>query len=230
MKTLLGTILTTAAAFACQTSVSAATLSVPATSNIFGAGHATPPDSGTLPPSVTIASGSTFVTFASVAGTITLNGGGNFNDADGVGAAVASSSTTSLNGISGLTAPNAGYLVGIFETAAEPADPAPTALNFVTTGTSFSTLSPVLDQTFFIGDGLTGDGTGATQRFVVPAGATRLFLGITDAGGYNGSPGSYGDNSGTFVATLTVVPEPSSLALAGLGIAALAAWRKRRRA
>jgi hypothetical protein len=47
-------------------------------------------------------------------------------------------------------------------------------------GTGFSTLSPLLDQAFFIGDGLTGNGTGSTQEFFVLTGAMELVLGISD--------------------------------------------------
>ncbi|HEY3242752.1 MAG TPA: hypothetical protein VGM03_05305 [Phycisphaerae bacterium] len=39
---------------------------------------------------------------------------------------------------------------------------------------------PGLRQPFFIGDGLTGTGSGAVQQFLVPDGATRLFLGTID--------------------------------------------------
>jgi hypothetical protein len=77
-------------------------------------------------------------------------------------------------------------------------------LNFNSIGTSFTTLSPKLNQLFFIGDGLTGDGAGATQKFKVPAGAKVLYLGIADANGYNGSPASYFNNAGDFVASYTI--------------------------
>ena len=54
--------------------------------------------------------------------------------------------------------------------------------------------SPTLAQVFFIGNGRTAEGT--LQRFIVPKGATRLFLGFADAYGFTGPPGYYGDNSG----------------------------------
>ena len=88
---------------------------------------------------------------------------------------------------------------------------------------------------FFIGDGLTGNGTGAVQQFVVPTGATRLFLGIADAVGFNDvNHGYYGDNGGSFIATFdvqtnsTVIPVPAALPLllSGLG---LFGWLSRRR-
>jgi hypothetical protein len=65
-------------------------------------------------------------------------------------------------------------------------------------GTEFATLTPALGQVFFIGDGLTGTGSGSVQTFTVPRGATRLFLGIADASGFGGRPGCYGDNIGMF--------------------------------
>jgi len=56
----------------------------------------------------------------------------------------------------------------------------------------------------------------------VPTGATTLYLGISDACGYNGSPSCYSDNGGSFTITVNGVsaaPEPSTWALmfAGLG-------------
>ncbi len=52
-------------------------------------------------------------------------------------------------------------------------------------------LSPFLKQVFFIGDGLTGNGTGAAQQFIVPAGATRLFLGPADGTGWVNNSGAF---------------------------------------
>jgi hypothetical protein len=57
---------------------------------------------------------------------------------------------------------------------------------------------------FFIGDGLTGTGKGNVQKFAVPRGATRLFLGIADGGSFGGPPGCYGDNLGTFQVQVSV--------------------------
>lgn len=54
--------------------------------------------------------------------------------------------------------------------------------------------APLLYQVFFIGDGLMQDGV-TQQEWVVPEGATRLFLGSAD--GWNWS-----DNSGTFQLTI----------------------------
>lgn len=82
--------------------------------------------------------------------------------------------------LSGFTGPYSG-LVGVFFTDGPPG-PTPPSLNFGTPAArSFVTLSPQLQQVFFIGDGLTGVGTGAVQTFNVPPGATRLYLATYDS-------------------------------------------------
>jgi hypothetical protein len=66
-------------------------------------------------------------------------------------------------------------LVGVFVATGGPTGAAPTALNYTTTSsTSSSSYTPLLDQTFFIGDGLTGNGSGTEQEFYIPSGATEL--------------------------------------------------------
>jgi hypothetical protein len=183
-------------------------VSVQSTGSIYDTGGgSTPPTMMTLP------SGATTVVFSGVTGSITAgcastegciilnHGTGDTpNDPDGVGAVPATSSNTGTSSISGMVAPGAGYLVGLFVPAGGPTGTAPTALDFTSTGlgTAFTALSPQLDQVFFIGDGLTGNGTGTQQTFNVPTGAGQLWLGISDAGGYNGVPGAYGDNLGVY--------------------------------
>ncbi len=65
-------------------------------------------------------------------------------------------------------------------------------------------------------------GTGGT--FIVPTGATRLYLGSMDAHEWN-------NNLGAFNVTLKVTrtPEPISLSLFGAGLAGAAAMRRRKR-
>jgi hypothetical protein len=189
---------------------------VRARDDIYKAGQ-TPPVKqnfglGLIPPSVTLPAGTQCITFkkvtgkdicASSEGCITIDNnepeGTHYNDPDGVGASPPTSSNTGSGSISGITAPYAGYLVGLFTPPGGPSGSPPTALDFTRgKGTAFKRLAPELDQTFFVGDGLTGDGTGATQKFSVPATATMLYLGISDAPGFNGSPGAYLDNTGFF--------------------------------
>jgi hypothetical protein len=115
--------------------------------------------------------------------------------------------TASTNGISGATWPT-NSLVGVFLDGNQPnTTGAPADLDFSATGIGigFTTLSPALKQVFFIGDGLTGAGAGAAQTFVVPAGATRLFLGVSDGFGWF-------NNSGAFSVTVTAVGAASSTA------------------
>ena len=161
------------------TSGNAVSTTVQSTGSIYDTGGGS-----TAPTMITLPSGATSVVFNSVTGSITTgcastegcivlnNGtGNNANDPDGVGAAPATSSNTGTSSISGMIAPGAGYLVGLFVPAGGPAGAAPAALDFTSSGlgTSFTSLSPQLDQVFFIGDGLTGNGTGTQQTFNIPS-------------------------------------------------------------
>lgn len=183
-----------------------------------------------------------------------FNGNGtDLNDADGLTPTAqisqiygpsAVSSSTGFESISGIIAPGVGYLVGVFVGPGGPTGTAPSSLNFtgsavggyttVAGGTGFTSLSPLLDQTFFIGDGLSGDGSGSVQTFLVPTGATELFLGTSDACGYAGPPtGCYGDNVGSYIVDVTpqdqpIIPEPSSLLLFGTGIIGMAGMFRRK--
>jgi len=97
------------------------------------------------------------------------------------------------NGIARMNAP-VNALVGVFLDDGVPnASAAPPGLDFSDggLGTAFGQLCPGLKQPFFIGDGLTGHGTGAPQQFVVPAGATRLFLGTVDGFDWNTNSGAF---------------------------------------
>ena len=124
--------------------------------------------------------------------------------------------TGSENGISDIIAPiNA--LIGVFLDNSQPdSTPAPAPLDFSAIGLNFSSLAPQVKQVFFIGDGLTGTGSGAVQNFIVPAGATRLFLGPQDFATFN--------NSGSFTVTVQAVPEPSTIL--GLGVLGFGAFLK----
>jgi hypothetical protein len=162
--------------------------------------------------------GASLVTFSSVTGTVNFGGGQGPVGPEGL--PLSPFGFASLNGISGYFANRSPALLGVFIGTSPPADPAPLRLNFVN-NTAFATLSPTLNQTFFIGDGRTGIGSGNLQQFFVPTGATRLYLGLADGGAPSGDllAGAYGDNTGSFkvdVNALNAVPEPASTALLSL--------------
>jgi len=192
----------------------AGTATVQSTGSIYNTGAGS-----TAPTMMILPSGATSVVFTGVTGSITTgcassegciilnHGTGDTpNDPDGVGAVPATSSNTGTANISGMIAPGAGYLVGVFVPAGGPTGAAPPALDFTSTGlgVAFTSLSPLLDQVFFIGDGLNGNGTGTRQTFNIPTGAGQLWLGISDAPGYVGAPGAYGDNLGSYSVNFTV--------------------------
>ena len=191
----------------------AETIGVDAQANIFGAGHITPsvppaipPGTvGTLPPGFSFPAGpGKTLKFSSITGTLNCcsfdsqepPAGPTVNGPDGGPFASGSTDINAIGGISGLIHGNRSmFLVGVFLDDTEPTDPAPARLDF-TGNDNFPVLFPLLRQVFFIGDGLTGTGTGSVQQFRVPATATRLFLGFVDAMDFHGDPGFYDDNLG----------------------------------
>jgi hypothetical protein len=183
-------------------------VTLPSTDNIWAAGANSAP-SGTLPQAVAVTSGS-IVTLDSAAGTWSCNspfgGAGNQQGPDGNGVTGQNCDPPvdypAYNNLSGIyDGSRAQFITGVFLGASGPPASAPARLDF-TDGTglghSFDSLSPQLGQMFFIGDGLTGTGTGTTQQFIAPSGATELYLGYTD------DPSAYGDNQNAVTATVNV--------------------------
>jgi hypothetical protein len=176
---------------------------VSAQANIYGAGHPTPPapgggGAGQLPVLVSLPAGvDREVQFTSVTGSITCYSGHAPMPADGE-AAAGYLPWPSWDGLAGAISQDLRPgLVAVFLDGTEPTDPPPAQLN-VGDG-KFTELGPALRQVFWVGDGLSGTGSGTLQRFHVPASATRLFLGIVDRLYNTGTqPGYYQDNSGTY--------------------------------
>lgn len=114
-----------------------------------------------------------------------------------------------LGGISGYVGPTAA-LLGVFLDNDVPSNSGsrPLALDFSASGLTpdFLTLAPSLKQIFYIGDGVTG-GT-IYQQFTAPAGATRLYLGLADGYAFQGAPGYYDDNGGSYTVWVGVNTEP----------------------
>ena len=147
-----------------------------------------------------------------------------------------SSSITPFGGISGYLGTQ-GALVGLFHDDSIPDGTPPATLDFRSSaiGVNFASLAPDPGQVFFIGNGV--NSSGDFQEFLAPSGATRFFIGITDAFGFNGAPGAFDDNDGSYQIRLGInedptnpptntVPEPPALALFGLALA-LFGLRKR---
>jgi hypothetical protein len=182
----------------------ATTINIPGTANIFVAGGNMPSapagnGAGTAPPSYAFAAAADqYISFATVGGMPGVTGtwgccgaGGGMNGPDGLAGATNINSTGMLSGI--VDSAHSFFLAGVFLTDALPGA-APASLNFspapAGVGENFTSLSPALGQLFFIGDRLTGTGSGKTQQFYAPTTATRLSLGVADAQGFMGNEDS----------------------------------------
>lgn len=190
----------------CANGQAPVTVAVPAMANIFAAGQPSA-FSGILPPVVTFAAGSAVSVTVVAVGKVTLGGGEPYSGPAGI-PFPGGTDLTSINGLSGIIAKNRGFfLTGVFLDDSTPAGSGPPVLNF-TGAENFTTLRPLLFQTFFVGNGGSGPSSSPTRKtFYVPAGATRLFLGIADGCVLaNGPPGCYEDNAGEFVADVTLEP------------------------
>ena len=176
----------------------------PATNVIFAAaGNADPVDFQqggsnvpTYPTDIPLPAGAVSVTFSSVHGLVDCCGRANWllNGPDGTSG---STNLTGVNSFSGIKDTRVDmFLAGVFVDGT-PSGPAPPAMTF-DNGT-FLIARPLLNQVFYVGDGHQGFNhpTGETQTFMVPAGATDLYLGFADGGGFSGDPGYYGDNYGS---------------------------------
>ena len=200
---------------ACARAAFAIDVSVDAHCNIFGAGHPPPNDApsvgsngGGVAPvliSLTALGNPTTLQFKAT-GSVSYCPSCGANGPDGGDFLTAA---PSYNGISGITNFPARSLVAVFTSDTEPANPAPTPLDFALIGTNYAALTPQLRQIFYVGDGFTA--TNTAQVISVPAGTTKLYLGLIDGDSYEDTPDAYNDNSGAFSVTV------SSAALA-LGI------------
>jgi hypothetical protein len=96
-------------------------------------------------------------------------------------------------GIAGLNAPNGG-LIGVFVAPSIVPSNTPPNIDFSGALKDSATISPLLQQAFYIGSGYTG--AGDLKSFIVPTGATRLYLGIA-------SLTSSVETSGAYYATVS---------------------------
>jgi hypothetical protein len=216
------------------------TFSVPGTANPFLSGQPagatccfgdsapaeSPIDAGPV-------TGGTTLTFTSVTGSVSYAGGTPTDPPDGdLGYRIDTSSyeggASYINFIAGYNNMPVDALVGVFLPPGGPlaADQPSSLLDFSSSGVGidFTSLSPELQQIFFVGDGLTGTGSGSIQKFIVPVGAGELYLGVADGFGWYNNTGaiSVTVNSGA------TVPEASTWAmmLIGFGSLSFAGFRK----
>jgi len=200
---------------AANSATSLAQVSVTASQNdIFNAGHPTPPLGDGLPVKVTLPAGSAgqAIKVSDATGGVTQGVNSPSSSPDGGYDPDLAMNINSYHGISGIVADPGlgGFLAGVFTSDAEPSGTGPIRLDYTAaTGkmtTTQPTYQPAVDQLFFIGDGLTGTGMGQQQQFIVPAGATTLWLGVADAGYYQNDPIPTTGNTGGFTATLSLMP------------------------
>lgn len=204
---------------------------------LFDAGQVSPTMDGILPVFVDVSSiPGGVVKFNSVTGILKAGYGWPEAGPDGgtVFDTVEGTNVFSANGVSGIIHNRFLFLAGVFTTAAGP-DPSntPDRLDFQVIGSGFTELFPDLNQSFFIGDGRTGIGSGPAQNFHVPASATSLYLGFIDAGAFgwpNGrDPGAYSDNEGSLNVSLDLhaAPVPAAVWLLGSGLLGLFGLRRK---
>lgn len=181
---------------------------VPATADLWLAGM---PSGTTLngdtvptnaPPSVAVTPGQQ-LTFATT-GLVSFSGGpsttGGTDGPEGQTGYIVVPNGSAQNGISTGNMP-VDSLIGVFLGASAPnTSAAPANRDFNSAALrDFTTLSPLLKQSFFIGDGKTTGGT--VQKFVVPSGATRLFLGTVDGSGWYNNAGQFSTTIGGLTAS-----------------------------
>jgi len=188
----------------------------------------------TLPPTIAVSGGDVIRALDPAVGGVSFYNGYGAPYFGPGGNGLSGSNLDSLGGISGYIGPQ-GPLAGVFLDSSVPSSgPAPATLDFNPggLGIDFPTLSPVLGQVFYIGDGVKSGGV--FQTFIAPAGATRLALGIPDGFGFVGSPGAYDDNDGSYrvrigINEVPVIPAPGAIVLSSIG-AGLVGWLRKRRA
>lgn len=208
----LATVMAGFALLSFATTASAADVTVLGTDDIFLAGQSVVPDfagdpsnyggpgAGSLPPSINVTAGET----------LTISATGLVSCCYGTLVGGVGPDANGPNG-GGYAGPQADNISGYGNVGAY-------------TGTSME-----LVGVFNVGGVWSIIQIGAADTLIVPAGATKLYLGLADALGFVGVPGWYNDNSGSFDVQITATPLPATLPLfaGGLGIIGLIGRRRR---
>jgi hypothetical protein len=175
-----------------------ASVMLDARSDLYSAGRpaAEPARGGVLPAKLTLAAGGGYIVVSDVRGKIGCAGSAAYGG-DGGDCVSPDTDLTAAGSVSSIRSPRTLFVSGVF--LGDRTAPAPAGLDYnqATLGLSRETYEPMLGQSFFMGDGLTGTGTGTQQRFVIPAGATALYVGFVDGSAFRGEPGTYDDNTGS---------------------------------
>jgi Flp pilus assembly protein TadG len=96
----------------------------------------------------------------------------------------------SMNGIANVRAPIGAIMAVFLDDKGPNSGSTPSGLDFGTQAQrDYDTISPKLKQPFFVGDGKKSNGE--VQHIVVPAGATRVFIGMMDAWQWNDNKGNF---------------------------------------
>ncbi len=181
----------------------AAKVTIDGRSDVYSSGSGTADQNrgGVLPTRVTLAPGGQVITFDRVVGKAGCMADASFGP-DGGDCAGGYTDLYTAGNISGIVAHERTlFMVGVFLGGGTSGAPDRLDFSAGAMGIDFDELSPQLQQVFFIGDGFTAGG--AQQRFVIPQGATDLYLGYADGYSFQGDPGAYGDNTGGLSVTLT---------------------------
>ncbi len=150
----------------------------------------------TIPKALPVSAGSSLSFSASGGVDYWLDPSAVFYSPDGNAGSI--SNIRALGGISAYKGPW-GSIVGVFTDGSNPQLLSPPSnIDYNITPINSTSFSPALRQVFFIGDGLTGTNSGERQTFLVPSGATKLYIGIADSWNFNGYPAAYEDNNGEF--------------------------------
>jgi hypothetical protein len=176
--------------------------------NIFAAGMPQVPEmsggAGILPVKVQL-SGASAVMLSQVTGEVSC--AFSFYGAEGGDCAGGDTILDAFGSISGIVHhKRTMFVVGVFLGDAPP-DTAPDRLDF-TDRDNLSEFVPQLGQVFFVGDGL--NSARQQQQFIVPKGATAVYLGFADGSSFQGEPGFYDDNKGTISAMVTLINKETS--------------------